>query len=341
MRIFAGTKFYRFKKEDKLEILRLYGATLDVDTDNLNPKQRCVVRDKYGDKKNISVKYLLDNFSALSPDGLMFFNIVQMDEIDDVIVALNRVKDTNSNEPFAVCRQLAVDVFAMITQNSYHRSHDQLVPDDPIFGVSMNQRTCPPQVSFKDILVSRKKKFSLPVAVYLDDKLYNILDSFNTNKFDRTLLKIFDWYITSKFPFKEVNITGEEIEKIKKQVLNCLSHEEKEAGCRAGFGFDSRGFVTSLRSLLLSNNFMYDFHSCFDILELPDIIDTEELGLSLSPKNLTELSQLLGGKKISKTYIAEYSKEIDLSEIKRDYVLATSLDEDCNTIYIIGYDVVE
>lgn len=341
MRVFAGTRFYRFKKEDQLEVVRLYGKTLEVDINNINPKQRCIILDeKKFEKKNISVKYLLDNFHALSPDGLIFFNIVKMDNVNDVVVALKRIKDTNSNEPFAVCRQLAVDVFTMIAQNNYHRVNGKLVPDDPIFGISVNQKTCPPQISFKDLLLSHKKEFSLPIAVYLEDKLYQILDTFNNNKFDKTLSNIFDEFITTKF--KEAGMDRDYIEKIKKQSSLWVKHDDKESACSYWnlIDADSRGFVTNLRSLLLSNNFMYDFHSCFDILELPDIIDTEE-GLLLSPKNRMELSQLLGGKKISQTYIAKYSKEIDFSKIERDYVLATSLDEECFNTYIIGYDAIE
>ena len=38
------------------------------------------------------------------------------------------------------------------------------------------------------------------------------------------------------------------------------------------------------------------------------------------------------------TYLVKYSKEINLKEIKRDYILATSIADGCKDIYIVGYD---
>lgn len=96
-----------------------------------------------------------------------------------------------------------------------------------------------------------------------------------------------------------------------------------------------KGIVKSLRDLLVENNFMYDFRKCFKIIEIPFSIDEETEGL-----NSANIDYLMKELKVNiiETYVVRYDRTIDLSKIKRSYVLATSAQENHEHVYLIGYD---
>ena len=98
-----------------------------------------------------------------------------------------------------------------------------------------------------------------------------------------------------------------------------------------------QGMCISLANLLTENNFMYDFRKCFKIMELPFTIDIETEGLS--PENTDFLSKELKVD-ILETYVVEYSRTIDTTKFKRDFIIATSAQEGFNKVYIVGYDKV-
>lgn len=97
------------------------------------------------------------------------------------------------------------------------------------------------------------------------------------------------------------------------------------------------GMCTSLVNLLTENNFMYDFRKCFNIMELPFAVDIETEGLST--ENIDFLSKELKID-ILETYVVEYSRTIDTSKFKRDFILASSAQESFSKVYIVGYDKV-
>lgn len=96
-----------------------------------------------------------------------------------------------------------------------------------------------------------------------------------------------------------------------------------------------KGMCISLVNLLTENNFMYDFRKCFKIMELPFAIDLETEGLS--HENTNFLSKELKVD-ILETYVVEYSRTIDTSKFKREFILATSAQEGFSKVYIVGYD---
>lgn len=163
-------------------------------------------------------------------------------------------------------------------------------------GVCTSQDTIPASIDFNILLACTELKYNRMVAVYIDDSLEDILSLFDNGIFD----KVFD----------ELN---------------------KTYGSNPSF----RGINNSLKALLESNNFMYDFRKCFKIIEIPFGVDEELEGLD--PYNQQFLENELKVN-IMETYLIAYSRTINLNKFKRDYVLVSSAQENHSKIYIVGYD---
>ena len=172
-------------------------------------------------------------------------------------------------------------------------------------GMSISKDTCPAEIDFDMFLSCSGIKFSKTVTVYMNDTLDQILNLFSNDKFDETLRDF-----------------GKKIRK------NSETNGTKVAG-----------LCNSLKELLESNEFMYDFRRLFNVAGFPESI--EEGVDNLSEKNLIELSKMIH-KNILGTYVMKYAKDINLREIKRDYLLAYHMTHEHNTpIYILGYDAEE
>lgn len=174
--------------------------------------------------------------------------------------------------------------------------------DDRIYtGVSVSQDTCPANIDFRQVLSCNGVKYNKAIAIYLDDTLDDILGLFRHEKFDKVLA---DLELTSRINLQHQN----------KLIL---------------------GYNKTLRELMKSNNFMYDFRKCFNILEIPSAVqeDAEEL----NPVNILYIENELKVN-IMKTYLIRYTREINLKDIKRNYVLVSSAAENFSKVYIVGYD---
>ena len=95
---------------------------------------------------------------------------------------------------------------------------------------------------------------------------------------------------------------------------------------------------SSLKDLLETNKFFYDFRTCFNIKEIPFHINDEDE--TLNDANKLYLSKELN-EDIMNTYVLKYSKEYNLSKIERDYVLVSPIEDEQtrkNNVFIVGYD---
>lgn len=95
---------------------------------------------------------------------------------------------------------------------------------------------------------------------------------------------------------------------------------------------------SSLKDLLLTNKFFYDFRSCFNIKEIPFHINDDDE--TLNDGNTVYLSKELN-EDIVNTYVLKYSKEINLNDIVRDYILVSPIEDEQtrkNNVFIVGYD---
>lgn len=257
--------------------------------------------DKEKNKKKISQSELLNNYTMLKPDGVIIFSIVNMNE-----------NDSTSKDVIVAMRNIRKDASGdtsvphiVCRQSIYDFFTNNLRKDpdrSPVrVGVSVRQDTCPANIDFSNVLTCTDIVYKRAVGVYLDDTLNEILSLFSHKKF---------------------NI-----------VLETLSHTLQYCNTLPVYGQ-----CKTLKELLEANSFMYDFRCCFGIKELPLKIGDIE---TLDPVNTSALAKIIGDENILRTYVTRYSKYIDLKELKRDYILATSTEEDFENVYIVGYDVIK
>ena len=220
------------------------------------------------------------------------FSIVNIGPTKDVVVVLKSFP-IEDDLPYAVCRQSISDFFTNNLRKSEIATY---------VGVCVSRDTCPSNIDFKDVLSCNGIAENMPVAVYIDDSLEDILSLFRQKKYDTVLRNL------------EIVLKNNMRDNI---VLGC---------CK------------TLKELLENHNFMYDFRKCFKIMDLPFAIDEQSQELSI--ENIQFMSNELKVD-IVRTYVIPYSKEIDLKSIKRNYTLAASAVDNYSKIYIVGYDIVK
>lgn len=168
-------------------------------------------------------------------------------------------------------------------------------------GCSVSKSTCPVDIDYKWVYSCQCIKGNpLSILVYLDDTLDDILSLFSTKRYDQVLKDSAKSIIEQ---FSKFNIVG-----------------AKE----------------TLKELLAENNFMYDFRKLFGIIEVPFHIDSESD--QLDDHNWLFLESELKAN-IMETYLIQYSREINLKSIARDYKLISSAIDGFDKVYICGYDV--
>ncbi len=242
-------------------------------------------------------------FVVLNPDGFLTFSIVDMNKtnkVKDVLVCLHKRNETADQLPYAVCRQCMQDIF--IEQTILKTTNITTV------GCSISKDSIPTNADYNAVLVYEKLRWMVITAVYLDDSLDSIakyiFPGINIKKFDQVLLRTKEW--------AKINM------------------------------MNTRGFSDSVYDLLKDNRFINDFRTAFDTLILDfnidkDLSSSTGYQMFLYKEQLDIFRKQLCNNKITITYVMPYSKEIDLDEIQRNYVLAQSKDND--DIFVIGYDL--
>lgn len=173
--IHSGDKFYRYLDNiEEPEVVRIYSMP-----SKKSKSDSVMYFDKDGNKKRMSLGYLLDNYKMLRPDGLMIFSIVKVGTGVDVIVALQSIADA-SKGPYAICRQSIYDHFSNISNNN---------EDICYVGMSISRDTCPSNVKFDECMICSGLEFSKPIGIYLDDTLDGILKLFSNTRFDKAMLE--------------------------------------------------------------------------------------------------------------------------------------------------------
>ena len=250
--------------------------------------------------ESISMDNVIENHTSLTPMAYVAFNIVDIGQNEDIIVSINRLSDIENNieEPYAVCRQMIIDFM-----------YQQINPNEELYGMSVSKDTCPANVEYNKFLICDKVKYSYVVAVYLDYTLDYILSFVKIKEYNRVLESIYKdhaEYIRSKFGDIGYN-----------QVIQQNIHN---------------GFCKDLRSLLITNNFMYDFYSGFKMLNLSFNLKDRE-GKSLDDEETEILSTILC-KNIINTLIVKYNYDIDIKNIGGPYALIADENEE---VYIVAF----
>lgn len=180
----VGMKYYKFLNPEDEEpiIIRMI---------RIKNTELFVMQDEEGNKFKMTKKQLSE-YTALTPDALLIFSIVGLRETTkDVIISMHRYKELldGNNEPYAVCRQNIVNLFAQATNRS----------SVIYIGCSVSRDTCPPDVDFNVALACDAVTYHRKIVTYLDDTLNDILNLVPSTKYDQVLRTFYDYIDKSKF----------------------------------------------------------------------------------------------------------------------------------------------
>ena len=259
-------------------------------------KNTFLLRDKQKNKVVLS-KNQLEEFSMLEPDGLIIHVLASDPQQGiDTVCLLYRMKDINDN---------INEPYAVCRQNIID-PFEMILNNDKnttFVGVSISKDTAPEGFDYKSVYMAAGVRNQKINFIYKDDSFEDIMSFVNEEIFDKALMII------------KNHMDDSDIIKYK-------------------------GFKSSYRSLLMENDFMYDFRRAFDIIRLNKSIDTSinrwtEDGIyKISQEEIRTIESLTKHVVIDPILI-KYSKSIDLSEIKRSYVVFEDLN---NELYIVSYD---
>lgn len=187
--------------------------------------------------------------------------------------------------------------YAVCRQSIYDIFANQTVTDENTVyvGVSISKDTCPPDIPFEMTLACNGVENMEMVSAYMDDTLNKLLTFISIYKYDKVL--------------KEIAINS-----------NKISNSMK-------------GYSLTLRQLLTDNYFMFDFMRGFNIYPV-------NFKIILKDKDqLIQEQQLYFENLLKHTMhfvtVVKYSKDIDMSKIKKKYILVSDKN---HNLYIIAYE---
>lgn len=295
--VYIGTKYFKYYN-DELEMIRIlsYYNSDSVKFKNVKTKEEGVM----------TIDNLHDNYTQLNPDGYITFSIVQLSgNIEDVIVMLYKYKDIikePNSLPYCVCRQNITDIFA----------NQIKINNTTYYGSCVSQDTCPIDVPLDIMMACDSVKETHMISVYSTDNLDNVLSFIKPKNYDAVIASLFYDHIKYESKYKGGEIFYKNT--IKKDFY--------------------QGYCKTLKSLLETNNFMYDFYRAFDIMPL-DLSLKESNELGYLTEDIIDILQKLLCKNITNTLICKYDKDIDLNKVDKDYVL---LADNNNIVYLACFD---
>ena len=284
-----GMRYFKFI-DDELEIIRVISSSNGITKARLENGRKIVLPEEE-----------MEQYTRLNPDAIVTFNVVKVQELEDVIVAVYRKEEImNKNSvPYCICRQNINDFFS-----------NNLVPERNFTGISISKDTTPEGVEYNKIMACDGIIHSQSVATYKDDTLESILSFVRRHSiYDNALYTLFLDHL--KF-----------IDKDDKEKLN----KDKTISC-------VHGYVQTLKDLLSFNNFMYDFYYGFGVYNLDIDLTYLKDSVSLSEEHRVIISDLLA-RDIYYTLCTEYDYTVDLTKIQDSYILIMDRN---NKLYVISY----
>ena len=150
---------------------------------------------------------------------------------------------------------------------------------------------------------------SYGVNVYLDDQLEDILGMVKLKDFDKALQNLLDAHLKFCSPNQVI------IPKPNKSY---------------------HGYCPNVKTLLVDNNFMYDFNTCFGITPLSiELSFTDDSQEHLDSECTLALSMIFR-QNITNTYVVPFGHDIDKDSIGIDHMIVKT---PSNKLYLIGYTV--
>lgn len=121
------------------------------------------------------------------------------------------------------------------------------------------------------------------------------------------------------------------------EILNMVKTDKFDMGLFKLYNSIDRnkviGYYKSLKELLQGCNFMYDFYKAFNIYEVPFKVSINgDYSLPIEQHRYLEDEIRV---EMFRTYVMEYSKEIDLKKVERNYIMVIDIEMKA---YIIAYD---
>ena len=259
-------------------------------------KNRFIFKDS-NKKKILLTKEQMEQFAMLQPDGLII-HVLASDSNQgiDTLCMLYKMEDIDNN---------INEPYAVCRQNIVD-PFEILLNNDPnktYVGVSISKDTAPPEFDFKSVCLAAGIREQKIHFVYKDDSFEDIMSFVNEPLFDKAL-SIIKNHMDDSDLIKFV------------------------------------GFENSYRDLLINNDFMYDFRRAFQIVRIKFAIDnsldrwTEDGIYKISHEEIQIIEGITKHQVINPILI-KYDKTVDLSEIKRSYILFEDINKD---IYVISYE---
>lgn len=276
---YVGVKYFRWKDNDKVEVIRI--------CNDKDPNSFKCYNNSTKEKIRMSVDEIKSNYTRLRPDGVIYFNIVDTGDIQDVMIMMYRSKDIDESKstPYIVCRQNITDLFANTIKPDYNNL---------ITGFAVSEDSLPENVSMDTLLACDGIVKSVAVCIYMDDTLDTILNMIRVKDFDIVLYNLFTSHVKYKYTYNTN-------ERLKADTMD--------------------GYCKTLKRLLLDNEFMYEFCRGFSIYPVTFEVSEKEINShSLNLYNKSVMSNLLM-RKIQDTLLVAYDKDLDLKEIQKDYFL--------------------
>lgn len=292
-------RWYRWLKDDTLEEVRVI---------RIQNEDVCTVAYTKGPNTGVwkTTKSTIEEcYIKLRPNGFLTFSVVDVSNGNtDIMATISTYNDIKAGikEPYAVCRQCALDLFAK-----------QLNPDNMDYvGISVSRDTCPADVDFSNFFACNGILYSETMSYYIGDTLESCLDII-------------------KKPRRFSDVLEENFNKHCMYLANgnkfiAQTYKDKE---------EVDGYCKSLPKLLELNNFGYDVYSAFGIIST-DLTSDDFSEQTLSGLAMEVLGSLLRVE-IGKSLVVPYDRDIDFNKIKRRYCLVSDVD---NNIYVVAYTVV-
>lgn len=259
-------------------------------------KNRFLLKDKDNNKVSLT-KEQFEEFSMLEPDGVIV-HVLASDPAQgvDTLCLLYKMEDLNNDNNIP---------YAVCRQNIID-PFEMLLNNDPnvtYVGVSISRDTSPEGFDYSSVCMAAGIRDQRINFVYKDDSFEDIMAFVNEEIFDKA--------------------------------LNIIKTHMDESDI-----MKYRGFKNTYRELLIENDFMYDFRRAFNIVRINFAIDksvdswTKDGIYIISDREIRIIEGITKHEVISPVLI-KYDKTVDLSEIKRSYIIFEDLNKD---IYIISYD---
>jgi hypothetical protein len=252
-----------------------------------------------GREEKVDPQHILDNYRMLKADGIVVFSLVNVDAgggktVDDVIITLHRTSDLEDGNNVPYC-------VCRQNVNDIFYEYNNPYPEQIYAGCCVSIDTILEGMDYSIMTACNGVQMSNGVNVYLDDTLETILSMVKLKPYDTALFAL------GQAELKRIN----------------------EPNHRLIFGY-----CPDVKTLLVQNNFMYDFNVCFGIVPLNvELNFTDETEEHLDALTTGILSYTFRTN-ITSTYVIPYAKDVDLSKIGIDYMIVKT---PSNKMYIVGY----